>query len=134
VTIFTWRGDFTSDELNALHAQAFGHPVEDHDWRGQVAAHSLGWVTARDDRGLVGFVNVPWDGGEHAFVLDTMVAGRRARQGLGTRLVAEAAAGAAAAGCTWLHADFNEEHRTFYLAACGFRPTGAGLLALERRR
>ena len=36
---YEWRGEFTSAEANALHAECFGHPVlGDHewDWRGQV--------------------------------------------------------------------------------------------------
>ena len=48
----------------------------DIDWRAQVERHSLGWVCATDGGGsLVGFVNVAWDGGVHAFVLDTLVEG-----------------------------------------------------------
>jgi hypothetical protein len=45
--------------------------------------HSLGWVTARQpDGALVGFVNVAWDGGDHAFLLDTKVATENQRQGI----------------------------------------------------
>src|SRR5207249_3339675 len=83
---------FENAELNALHAEAFEHRVLEDDWQGQVAGHSLGWVCARDDDGLVGFVNVAWDGGVHAFVLDTMVTGRAARRGVGTQLVVAAVA------------------------------------------
>lgn len=40
----------------------------------------------RDDQGLVGFVNVIWDGQAHAFIEDTLVARRARRQGiLGTQ-------------------------------------------------
>jgi hypothetical protein len=35
-----------------------------------------------------------------------------------------------AAGCEWLHVDFEPELRRFYLDACGFRPTDAGLIRL----
>jgi hypothetical protein len=35
-----------------------------------------------------------------------------------------------AAGCEWLHVDFEEHLRGFYLESCGFTPTGAGLIAL----
>jgi len=127
---FEWRGDFDNQELNALHAEAFAHPILEIDWISQVKAHSLGWVTARDAGELIGFVNVPWDGAIHAFILDTIVSARRARQGIGTRLVAVAAAEARAAGCEWLHVDFDDELRPFYLGACGFEPTTAGLIAL----
>lgn len=37
--------------------------------------------------------------------------------------------GARAAGCEWPHVDF-DELEPFYFAACGFRPTPAGLVAL----
>jgi GNAT superfamily N-acetyltransferase len=79
---------------------------------------------------LVGFVNVPWDGGVHAFIVDTLVAARVRRRGIGTRLIAGAAGHARAAGCEWLHADFGDHLTAFYVRACGFTPTSAGLIAL----
>ena len=85
---------------------------------------------ARDGEGLVGFVNVPWDGGVHAFILDTLVADRAQHHGVGTRLVAVAASEAKAAGCEWLHVDFEDHLRPFYFGSCGFTPTNAGLIAL----
>jgi GNAT superfamily N-acetyltransferase len=127
---YEWRGDFDNQELNALHPEAFAHAILDMDWTSQVRAHSLGWVTARDAGELVGFVNVAWDGQTHAFLLDSIVRASRRRQGIGARLVAIAAAEARAAGCEWLHVDFDEVHRPFYLDACGFEPTPADLMAL----
>jgi hypothetical protein len=38
--------------------------------------------------------------------------------------------GARAAGCEWLHVDFDDHLRPFYLDACGFSPTDAALIAL----
>ena len=96
---YEWRGEFENAELNALHAEAFEHRVLDDDWRAQVERHSLGWVCARDGAELVGFVNVAWDGGVHAFILDTMVAAKAARRGIGTRLVALAVARTRDTGC-----------------------------------
>jgi GNAT superfamily N-acetyltransferase len=128
---YEWRGPFTNDELNALHAEAFEHRLLADDWVGQVERHSLGWVCARDAEGLVGFVNVPWDGGVHAFILDTMVARRAARRGIGKQLVSIGAEEARAAGCEWLHADFDDTLRPFYFEACGFEPTNAGLIPLR---
>ncbi len=116
--------------MNALHAEAFDHELLDDDWESQVRKYSLGWVCARDDDGLVGFVNLPWDGAGHAFILDTVVSTRARRRGVGTRLVAEAVAGARAAGCEWIHVDFEDHLRGFYFDACGFKPTNAGLIAL----
>jgi GNAT superfamily N-acetyltransferase len=127
---YAWRGSFTNDELNRLHAEGFDHRVLDDDWVAQVERWSLGWVTARDGDALVGFVNVPWDGAIHAFVLDTLVTGAARRHGVGTELVRVAADNARAAGCEWLHVDFEDEHRGFYFDACGFTPTNAGLIEL----
>ncbi|MFE7936429.1 GNAT family N-acetyltransferase [Streptomyces griseoincarnatus] len=98
--------------------------------RGRLERHSLGWVCARDGGVLVGFVDVAWDGGAHAFVLDTVVAERCRGGGVGTSLVRLAAEVSRAAGCQWLHVDFEERLRAFYVDACGFRTTAAGLIAL----
>ena len=127
---YEWRGAFDNVEINALHAEAFGHRILEDDWRAQVDEHSLGWVCARQGDGLVGFVNVPWDGAVHAFIIDTMVAASAGRRGIGTRLVEVAVAEARAAGCEWLHVDFDDHLRAFYFDACGFEPTNAGLIAL----
>lgn len=74
-----WRGEFLSTETNALHADAFDHRVYDEsewDWVALCNDHSLGWVTARLDGALVGFVNVLWDGFVHAWIQDEMVSSR----------------------------------------------------------
>jgi GNAT superfamily N-acetyltransferase len=127
---YEWRGDFDNAEVNALHAEGFDHKVLDDDWKTQLHEHSLGWVCARDADRLVGFVNVAWDGAVHAFVVDALVTAHTRRQGVGTQLIAVAEAESRAAGCEWLHVDFHEDLRSFYLDACGFRPTNAGLIAL----
>ena len=127
---FEWRGRFTNAELNALHAEGFGTRVRDDDWLGQVERWSLGWVTARVGERLVGFVNVAWDGGAHAFILDTVTAAEMRRHGIGRGLVEVARDEARAAGCEWLHVDFDEELSAFYFEACGFRTTPAGLIEL----
>ena len=93
-------------------------------------AHSLGWVCARNDAALVGFVNVAWDGGVHAFVLDTLVAKTHQRHGIAVQLIKRAETGARDARCEWLHVDFDDDLRPFYFDACGFRPTNAGLIEL----
>jgi GNAT superfamily N-acetyltransferase len=128
---FCWMGPFDNAEVDALHAAAFAHPPAGDDWQGLVARHSLGWVTARRDGALAGFVNVVWDGGCHAWLQDVMVAPDCRHQGVGTGLVGAARDGARAAGCEWLHVDFDEEHRPFYVDACGFTPVAAGVIALR---
>ena len=127
---YEWRGGFTNDALNALHAEGLDHRVLDDDWWGQVNRHSLGWVCAYDGDALVGFVNVAWDGGVHAFVLDTLVTASHRRHGVGRELVAIATREARAANCEWLHVDFEDHLRGFYFDACGFTPTNAGLIEL----
>jgi GNAT superfamily N-acetyltransferase len=127
---YEWRGEFGNLELNALHAEGFGHPPLAANWRAQVERHSLGWVCARDTTGqLVGFVNVPWDGGTHAFVLDSLVALSERRRGIGTAMIRSVVEQARSAGCEWLHADYKDELIPFY-EACGFRSTPAGLIEL----
>ncbi|WP_326676109.1 GNAT family N-acetyltransferase [Streptomyces sp. NBC_01237] len=79
---------------------------------------------------LVGYVNVVGDGGVHAFVLDTTVHPDERRRGLGRRLVTTAAEQARARGARWLHVDYEPALAGFY-AGCGFRPTAAGLMALD---
>jgi len=128
---YAWRGEFTNAEINVLHAEGFDHRVLDDDWRAQLGAHSLGWVTARDGAQLVGFVNVIWDGAVHAFVLDTAVPATHQRQGIASKLVRIAVDEARAAGCEWMHVDFEDHLRAFYFDACGFTPTNAGLIALR---
>jgi len=127
---YEWRGHFENVEVNEVHAAGFGHALREDDWWAQVNRHSLGWVCARQDGRLVGFVNVAWDGGVHAFVLDPVVAIAVQRQGVGRRLVAVAVEHARSAGCEWLHVDFDEHLRPFYLDSCGFRSTSAGLIRL----
>jgi len=135
----TWRGAFTSQEANLLHAEAFGtrvFDVSEWDWRHLVQAHSLGWVTARatvqarETAERVGFVNVVWDGPVHAWIQDLMVAAAARHRGIGRQLVRAAADGAREARCQWLHVDFEDDLRSFYFDACGFISTNAGLLRL----
>ncbi len=126
-----WRAPFDNAAVNALHAAGFDHAVLDIDRRNQVARHSLGWVCAFEGERLIGFVNVAWDGGVHAFVIDTLVAYDRRHGGVGHRLLEVAERESRAAGCEWLHVDFEEELREFYVGACGFAPTAAGLIALR---
>ena len=133
MTIYTWRGPFTNSELNSLHAEAFKTRLfsdDEWDWQALVSRHSLGWVVARDGDSLVGFVNVIWDGFTHAWIQDVMVSTSVGRRGIGTHLVAAARDAARAAGCEFLHVDFEADLQDFYFDACGFEPTQAGLMRL----
>jgi GNAT superfamily N-acetyltransferase len=130
---YVWRQPVTDDEVVDL-VRSYGG-LSAPGWWDQIRPHSLGWVTARDGHGvLVGFVNVAWDGGDHAFLIDTKTRASHQHRGIGTRLVRTATDHARAAGCEWLHVDFGDELAAFYLEACGFRPTPAGLVHLTRSR
>lgn len=118
------------DELDALHAAAFGGAPVGAPWRARMDRHSLFWVTAHRGEALVGFVNVVGDGGAHAILLDTCVDPSLQGHGIGARLVAHAADEARHRGCHWLHADYEPHLKAFYEGRCGLRPTTAGLLRL----
>jgi GNAT superfamily N-acetyltransferase len=126
---YAWRGAITDGEMVDL-VRSHGGRAE-AGWWDRIRPHSLGWVAARDGDGLlVGFVNVAWDGGDHAFLLDTKTRGPHQRRGIGTEVVRRAVVEARAAGCEWLHVDYEPPLARFYLDACGFRPTDAGLVHL----
>lgn len=116
-------------ELNRLFAAAWpGHLGRAF---APVLARSLTYFCAYENGRLVGFVNVAWDGGLHAFLLDTTVAPDCRHQGIGSELVRRAAKAASEAGVEWLHVDYEERLDAFY-NNCGFRPTKAGIMRLER--
>ena len=127
-------GAFTGAEVNALPAEAFETRVYDESewhWAELVHRHSLGWVVARDNADLTRFVNVLWDGLIHAWLQDVMVASKARGQGIGTELIRQARDGAKAAGCEFLHVDFEDHLSSFYYDACWFTPAKAGLLTLD---
>lgn len=120
----------TEDEINELFAAAWpDHRPTDF---GRKLRYSLAYVCAYRVERLVGFVNLAWDGGAHAFLLDTTVHPEVQRQGIGQRLVRDAAEVARQSSVEWLHVDFEPHLRGFY-HRCGFRPTGAGLMNLKAK-
>lgn len=129
---YSWRGPIADDEMVDL-VRSFGGQDEP-GWWDRIRPRSLGWVSARTTGGtLVGFVNVAWDGGDHAFLVDTKTRAADQHRGIGTELVRHAADGARAAGCTTLHVDFEPaDLAAFYIEACGFTPTNGALLDLGR--
>ncbi len=118
-------------ELNRLFAAAWPGHIERAF--APLLARSLIYVCAYENGRLVGFVNVVWDGGLHAFLLDTTVALDCRHRGVGTELVRCAAKAAAEAGVEWLHVDY-EEHLEGFYHRCGFRPTKAGIMRLQNNQ
>ena len=121
------RAILTDNELNALFSLSW----ERHERRSfqSVLASSLTYFAAFNGDRLIGFVNVAWDGGAHAFLLDPTVVPDQRRKGIGAALVRSAAAAASVAGAEWLHVDYDPASANFY-AAVGFRPSQAGVLRL----
>jgi GNAT superfamily N-acetyltransferase len=127
---YRWRADISDADVNGL-TRSYGGQAKD-GWWDRIRPHSLGWATAHLGDGTpVGFANVAWDGGDHAFLLDPKVRLDHQRRGIATELVHRCAGHAAEAGCEWLHVDFRDELAPFYVGACGFLPTAAGLLRLR---
>ena len=117
----------SEEALNELVAAAWpGHQERPYV---HVLARSLAWIGATAGGELVGFVNVAWDGGEHAFLLDTTVRPDHRRGGVGTELVRRAVQAAREGGAAWMHVDYEPRLDAFY-RGCGFRPTAAGLIGL----
>lgn len=116
------------DALNALFQASWpGHLWTDFQ---PILSHSLSYVCAFVGDALIGFVNLAWDGGIHAFLLDTTVHPNWRRRGVGRELVRRAAAVARERGVHWLHVDYEPHLETFY-RDCGFTPTLAGLIRLN---
>jgi hypothetical protein len=131
--VYEWCGEISDDELVALTESYGGSPSR--GWWDRIRPFSLGWVTARLATGeAVGFVNVAWDGGDHAFLVDTKTRVDMQHHGIGTELARVATIAAKRAGCEWLHVDYEERLAPFYEGACGFRRTPAGLIRLAEPR
>lgn len=114
-------------EFSALWQDAWGAPFAGDT--GAIWSRSLAHFGAYEGERLVGYVNLAWDGGVHAFLLDTMVHPQWRRRGIATRLVEAAAITAREQGVQWLHVDYEPQLQSFY-EGCGFRPTLAGLIPL----
>ncbi len=118
----------SNDILNPLFESAWPNHVNNDFQR--VLTRSLVYIAAYDEDTLIGFVNVAWDGGIHAFLLDTTVHPGWQRRGVGRELVKRATQAAKERGIGWLHVDYEPHLETFY-QECGFKPTPAGLMRLS---
>ncbi|MBX9458457.1 MAG: GNAT family N-acetyltransferase [Rhizobium sp.] len=117
----------SNDVLNGLWEVAWNSRA-DRDFSA-ILSRSLGHIGAFAGGQLVGFINIAWDGGIHAFLLDTCVTPVMRRQGIATQLVDHAIELARNRGAEWLHVDFEHDLGGLY-RKCGFRPTAAGVIKL----
>ncbi len=122
------RPELTDDEINALFTSSWDNHAR-RAFRVELT-HSLTYFVAYQHSRLVGFVNVAWDGGLHAFLLDPTVLPDCRRQGIGTALVRAAVTAASSRGAEWLHVDYEPTLAPFYTAV-GFTPSRAGILRLR---
>jgi len=130
---YTTSPQISNEAMNQLFSKVWDDHT-DRDFQ-SMFHYSLGWIAAfsRNDSSqeqLVGFINVAWDGGMHAFLLDTAVHSDYRRQGIGTQLVNHAIALTKERNVVWLHVDYEPHLETFY-KDCGFRHTEAGLINLR---
>ena len=88
LVMYSVNPSITNEALNRLFSESWdGFQPGDFE---AVLSRSLAFVCAFYERRLVGYVNVAWDGGIHAFLLDTTVHPSVRRQGIGTELVRRA--------------------------------------------
>ena len=129
--VYRVRSIIRDEEINNLIAASWSDFAAS-DWT-SILAHSLIYVCAYSEKRLIGFVNVAWDGGGHAFVLDTTVHPDMQRCGIGTQLVKLAVDAAREHNVEWIHVDYEPHLESFY-RRCGFLPTKAGLIRLNNKQ
>jgi ribosomal protein S18 acetylase RimI-like enzyme len=122
------RPTLSDATLNDLFALAW--PARARRRFAPVLSRSLSYFAAFDADTIVGFVNVAWDGGGHAFILDPTVIPNYRRRGIGSALVRHGIGAATQNRVEWVHVDF-EPHLTAFYTALGFRSTAAGLLGVR---
>ena len=114
-------------EMNDLFLSAWNeHKETDFSY---LRKNSLAYICAYQEKKLIGFINIAWDGKKHAFLLDTTVDRRFQHKGVGSKLVRQAIDYAFRIGVEWLHVDYEPALEPFY-AACGFRNSKAGIYNL----
>ncbi len=95
-----------------------------------VLTRSLTHIAAYLNDRLIGFANMAWDGGVHAFLVDVCVHPEFRDHGIGQSMVEKALEIARTRGVEKIHVDFEPHLRDFYLS-CGFTPTDAGILTIR---
>jgi GNAT superfamily N-acetyltransferase len=126
--------EFRIDPHPPLHAFApLWHAAWGFEFTGNLESvlnRSLVHLGAFADERLIGYVNVAWDGGTHAFLLDPTVHPDFRHGGIGSGLVRRAIELSRERGAGVVHVDY-EPHLDGFYKACGFTPTLAGLIRLD---
>jgi len=117
----------TKAELDALWQLVWAEPAPIRPER--AFSLSLAHVGAYADGQLVGFVNVIWDGGQHASIFDLGVHPLYRERGIGSELLSEAIGLARQRGARWVHIDFAPHLKPFFRRR-GFGSAEAGVLRL----
>jgi GNAT superfamily N-acetyltransferase len=118
----------TDNELNTLFAVSWPN-FKPRTFQ-PALKRNLAHICAYHSTLLIGFVNLAWDGGIHAFILDTTVHPDFRLRGIGQELVRRAIEAAREQGVEWVHVDYEPHLQSFY-EGCGFKSTAAGLLNLK---
>lgn len=119
----------SNEDLSELYALGWERErVVVYDFQ-PIHERSLGFFCAYSGDKLVGYVNLAWDGGVHAFLLDPTVHPAFKRRGIGRELVRHAVELAHQRSLEWVHVDY-EPHLDSFYKGCGFKPTLAGLINL----
>jgi ribosomal protein S18 acetylase RimI-like enzyme len=128
--VYREKPPLDNDALNALYTVAWPHHSP-CDFSITLAVCMTYFGAFAPDGEWIGFVKVAWDGETHAFLLEPTVHPAWRHMGIGRELVRLCAEAGRAKGLEWLHVDYDPELASFY-AACGFVPTPAGLIKLNR--
>ncbi len=120
----------SNEAISELYRLGWGKPGQVvYDFQ-PIHERSLGFFCAYSEDKLVGYVNLSWDGGVHAFLLDPTVHPAFQRQGIGQELVLHALELARESDLEWVRVDY-EPHLDGFYKGCGFEPTLAGLVNLK---
>ena len=129
IIIYVQNPVVTNEALSELYRLGWGKPGNTvYDFE-PIHQRSLGFFCAYAGEQLAGYVNLAWDGGVHAFLLDPTVHPDFQRRGIGRELVLHAIELARQSGLEWVHVDY-EPHLDHFYKSCGFEPTLAGLVRL----
>jgi len=130
---YSWREAVADDELISLVESHGG--TSSAGWCSRVSASSLGWVSARNQDGLlVGLSTSLVTEGVTGSWWTPRPAASHQHRGIGRELLWQAAENAKAPAASGFTSIFEPHLARFYADACGFQRTDAGLIHLPTSR